>query len=292
MAAALATKPRPLDVSTFRAYKHGKNDDYPATGPSFGRFAKALSRAFVGIGATVPAFSYEAYSSAVEAGSSAGKDERCVTVLLQAADADYAARLHLEPDFIFALCDLVFGGSGTEAAYQEERPLSHIENEMAYHFAEIFGEQLPHAFQEAKLAAFIRYKPPADGLGEPPDFKPALRITLLATMMGFSGDLIVECNELLGNLLSGKPKGAGEGEPAESAYSQAIASHVEKTDVDVMAILSSVDMTLGELSTLSPGQLIRLGTALGKPIIVESDGVVIHQARLGQQSNRFCLSIL
>ena len=186
----------------------------------------------------------------------------------------------------------MFGGAGTEPAYQEERPISHIETDVAHHFADMFADQLPQAFQNSRMEAFTRYKPAADGLTEAPVFKPAMRVTLLASILGFSGELDVELNAPLAKILAKPASAMVEGDDSDSAYSTAIVSHVEKSDVEVTAILSTLEMTLADLSTLQPGQLIRLPTAVGKPVTVEGDGINIRQARLGQQSHRFCLSIL
>lgn len=290
--AAAAVKARALDIGTFRAYRTGQEDKFPLAASGFTRFGKAISRAMKGLGAAAPVIGYERHAPATSANAETSEDERRVTVLLIGGNPAHVARLHIEPGLVFALCDLVFGGSGTEPAYLEERPLSHIEKDVSMQFADMFAEQLPNAFQSQTLDPFTRFIPASDGLSDPPEFKAELRVTLLASLMGFSGELVVECNAALAALLAQRGPVLAETQNDAGPYSTAIVSRVEKSEVELGVILASLNLTLGELSTLQPGHVIALSTFVGKPVTIESDGVAMHQARLGQQSRRFCVSVL
>ena len=54
---------------------------------------------------------------------------------------------------------------------------------------------------------------------------------------------------------------------------------------------SALQMTLADLGKLQPGQLIRLPASFAKPVTLESDGIVLHRARLGQQSPGASVSV-
>lgn len=290
--AAAALRTTPLDAAIFRAYRTGRQDDHGQLPQGVAKFAKALTRGLAGLCATPPAFTYERHGPPEEAQAEAEADG--VSALLLHADPRYMARVSLDKPLAFALCDLLFGGIGTEKPYAEERPLSHIERDLGRHFIATLAQYLPQAFTALPQGAFTLFKPDPEAGKEPPEFKAALRISLIATIMGYSGDITIDLTESLANLgklAEGGPSGEAVAAPA-SSWTPQITANLERSDVELQAVLVSYDMTLEAISALQPGQVVKLPANFAGPVTLQSDGEPIHKARLGQQARRFCLSLL
>lgn len=293
--AAAALRAAPLDAATFRAYGSGRHDDHDDVSECFTRLCKLLARSLSGLCATPPNFSLER-AETVDAAMPAAAEGDGVRGLLQQADGDAFVRVSLDKPLVFSLCDLLLGGVGNEAPYAEQRPLSHIERELGLHLVSLIGEVLPQAFAGGPPEPFSLWKPKEDAGDEQPVFKPSLQLTILATVMSYSGEIRIELPPALAALArqaaapaAGPAAGAAR---AASGWSEQIATRLQPSELDVNAVLVSFKMTLADLGKLQPGQLIRLPASFAKPVTLESDGIVLHRARLGQQARRFCLSIL
>lgn len=289
---AAALRTRPLDAETFRAFRTGKSDDYGGMPHGFARFAKLLARAFAPLCATAPSFSVERIGG-IDADEDAGSEAETISALLLNSDPRYMARVTIDKPLAFALCELLLGGVGNEVPYAGERPLSHIEKDFGKLFIGMVAENLPHAFTADPVAPFELHKPKADAVEEAPPFKPAARVSMIATIMGYSGDISIELSADLVSLGKLGPAGAeAAGGTQASGWTPQIASRIEDSELEVKAVLTSFQMTLEDIGRLLPGQLVRLPVSFSKPVTLESDGVVLQRARLGQQARRFCLSVL
>lgn len=289
--AAAALRATPLDTATFRAYKDGKSDAYGRAPAVFSKFTKFFARSMASLGIAAPVITYEKHDRAASA--PAEVEFEGVAALLINLQGQAVACVRLEKAVAFGLCDLAFGGSGSEKPFAEERPLSHIEQDLARHFIELVGEHLPNALEDPVQNALTVYKPSTDGLSDPPVFKPVVTITLIIAVMGCSGEVKIDLGEEAASRLRPTGGSGGDGQAIQSSWTPQIAAHVEASEVDLIAVLTSFQMTLQDVTALQQGQTIRLATTLSKPVSIESsDGIAFHKARLGQQARRFCLSIL
>lgn len=294
MAAAAALRATPLDVATFRAYGSGKNGGQEDLSQGFARLCKLLTRALAGLCTTPPNFSLEK-AEAIDQGAAAVAEGEGVQAILQQEEPPLRLRVTLDKPLVFALCDLLLGGVGNEQAYAEQRPVSHIERDLGRHLISVIGEVLIQTFDSDALTSLTLWKPKEDAGEDPPDVKPTLRLTLLATIMSYSGEIIIELPSEIAALAKLAAPEADESRSAAkqaSGWGEQIAARIQPSEMDVQAVLTSFQMTLEDIGKLLPGQLIRLPTSFAKPVSLESDGVVLHKARLGQQARRFCLSIL
>lgn len=288
--AAAALRATPLNAEAFRVHKDSKSDAYGRAPAVFAKFIKLFTRSMAPLGIVTPVVAYEKHerSSPVPHGS----EFQGASGLLVTSQGQALAHVRMEKVVAFGLCELVFGGSGSERPYAEERPLSHIEQDIASHFISLVGEHLPNALEDPLPEALAIYRQPADGLSDPPAFLPVVTITLNIAVMGYSGEIEIDLAEAAAGCLRPTGVGSGDAPPAQSSWTSQIAARVESSEVELLAVLTSFQMTLQDLSALQPGQTVRLATTLSRPVSLESDGVAIHKARLGQQARRFCLSVL
>jgi flagellar motor switch protein FliM len=263
-----------LTASALRSSVESKSDDMGLLPQGFTRFAKALSRNFAQLAPASPGFSYESHVKSAPV----IPDEAAVIFLLQCPAPVAQLRLTLDRALVFGLCDVMFGGVGNEPPFAEARPLSNIEQAIAGMFAGYVGSLLPQAFA---TEPFSLHKP-SDDQEEAP-FSSAVTVTLLGTMHGYSGEMKIELPEALAGLF--KPQ-------ASLQAPEACAPNIEKIPVNLVAVLGDLSMSLEDLTRLSPGQTVRLNSTIATPISLESEGVELCKARLGQNARRFCLSVL
>lgn len=291
--AATALRAKPLDSAIFRALGSGSGGDHDGLNECFARFCKLLGRTLSGLCTMPPNFTVERIESAGAAEPAPGEADGVEALLQQ--EAEVLARVMLDKQLVFSLCDLLLGGVGNEPPYNEQRPLSHIERELGRHLIAIVAEVLPQAFDSEQLRSLKLWKPVEDEGEEPPQFKPSVRLTILATIMSYSGEVRIELSSEIAALAKATEPATASTAPsgrASGGWGEQIASRLQPSELDVTAVLTSFPMTLEDIGKLHPGQTMRLPTSFAKPVTLETDGVVLHQARLGQQARHFCLSVL
>jgi flagellar motor switch protein FliM len=265
---------KPLTAQAFRAAGEKSRDGLAQLPQGFGRFAKELGKSVAKLTASPPDFAYESFATIAGA---AGPDH--AVFLLQSAEPQRMVRVVLDRALVFGLCDLMLGGVGNEPPFTEERPLSRLELALAELFAIGVGETLPYAFPEGAIEPLTLRR----DAEEEPDFEAALSITMLGTIHGYSGEMRLDLNQTLADLLK-----------AQGAASEigAAKPSMDIINVELTAILAGLPMSLDEIGRFARGQLIRLGTHASTPVSVTSGGVELFKARLGQGERRFCLGVI
>ena len=78
---------------------------------------------------------------------------------------------------------------------------------------------------------------------------------------------------------------------ADEAWARDIQAGLEKTDLEVRAILDETPMTLGAIARLAVGQTIELGTAMDSLIVLECENRRLFRGRIGRSRDAYVLRV-
>ena len=195
--------------------------------------------------------------------------------------------------FVLALCDLSFGGTGHEPAYDsEERPLSKIERRLSHLALEEFVCEFPAVLERALGTAF---EPHAEPPGQnPPDTPPETSLVsgrLLVNLFGYSGEVRIHLNRK--DVLAIVPGGRGPASRMSASVGRQgyIGEQVNHTAITLRVSLAPETMPIGAIGTLKPGQLIRLSSTVHSPVLVSNEDVQLFSATLVSSSGRLAIRV-
>jgi flagellar motor switch protein FliM len=269
---------KPLTIQAIRAASVNASDVLAPLPPGFTALAKELGKGFNRLAASAPVFSFESCGKLAEQ-ALAGDDAHAAMML--AADNRFALRIVMDRGFVFGLCDLVFGGVGNEPHFAEDRPLSNIERAMADMFAGLVAETLPQAFEGVEMPNFAILAAESE---DAPEYRPEATVTILAAIHGATGEIKFELPRAFIAMLG--PQAA---QPIAAVVVQ---PRIDNVAVELTALLAEMPMSLGDVTRLARGQLIRLNATTATPVTVMSEGVELFRAKLGQSARRYCLGVM
>jgi flagellar motor switch protein FliM len=269
---------KPLTIQAIRAATVTASDALAPLPPLFNGLARELGKNFTQRWAATPGFTYESCTKLPEP-APAGEDAH--PAMIVAADNRFALRIVMDRGLVFGLCDLVFGGVGNEPPFAEDRPLSAIERSVADMFAELIAETLPQALDGADLPSFGLLQPER---ADAPEHRPEASVTMLAAIHGATGEIKFEVPRAFIACLV--PQAA---QPITAATAT---PRIDDVAVELTALLAEMPMSLGDVTRLARGQLIRLNATAATPVQVTSEGVELFRAKLGQSARRYCLGVI
>jgi flagellar motor switch protein FliM len=260
----------------------------------FNRFAQVLSTKLREMTSQIPIFVFESCSKAAtrpivsDEGVYPGLSEQ-----LYCPQIKQCVRVTANRAMIYAICDLAFGGSGSEKLHDVTRPFSKIEQALTSHFFKIIGTTLPAAMAPAPIAAFVPHVPLESHEGEAlKPFKPLVSVKILCNMQALSGEIVIDlpteviaCFEVT-TIQTGQ---TNMGKPSE--WSGQISDRLEMIEVDLVAILADLSMSVRAIADFSVGQTIGLGVDIESPLAIFCGATKLFSARLGQKQRKYCLVV-
>lgn len=210
-----------------------------------------------------------------------------VTQLLACAEMKYLFRVTLDRDLINMLCDLAFGGDGEEVQFTEPRPLSNIEHIIAKEFLNIVGKVLPESFPILSHHVFL---PVVSSTPLPTVFKPSLSAKFTCSVKSIKGEFVLDFpQDLVADLNFQFVETTGEVPVSE--WHEKMSTKLDMFEFDLEAVLATVPLSIGVVSTLKVGQVIPVGINLNSSIAIYSGATKLRQGRLGQKDGRYSLVI-
>lgn len=209
---------------------------------------------------------------------------------LSAPAGSIAGFISCEPALVFALCDAVMGGSGTEPAFEPEgRPLSKIETRLAGLLASLVQEHLVLKLAETSgqplqsaAAAVDRSAPPTD----------CISVRCLVSLMGQSGDIAVAVERRGLETLAGRPFAPGGQAAGVMAGGSTLRRRLPEIAIGVEVRTPPEIMALADVHRLSPGQVLRLSANIADPVSVTSGGHPLFEARLMRLKGALAVNLL
>ncbi len=79
--------------------------------------------------------------------------------------------------------------------------------------------------------------------------------------------------------------------PPDEEWLRAMKDQLEAAEIVCEATLSGAEITLAEVASLKPGQVLPLNEVAGAPVVLQCDGVPLFHCELGQQAGVFTLRL-
>jgi flagellar motor switch protein FliM len=287
--------PKPLTVAAVLAASRAKDAELLALAPLFARLADSLGQTAKSLTPKPIKFTFDGFDAGRAKASAKLPADPILSCRVCASAWSSIVTLTFDRSLLFAVTDAVFGGSGEEPPYSEERPHSNIEKQVAKEIHSVVIRAMTASFQAVAETEFsvLDDSEGNTSLSQAPAPAPELFVRFLAHLWGYSGELILGLPKSVVMMLQDKlraPAAPAEA-PHPSAWNGSIRRHISDADVALTAVLSEVDLSLDSLSHLQSGQIIKLPAKLGGPVTLVSDGEPVFTCALGQSQGRYVLSI-
>jgi flagellar motor switch protein FliM len=216
-----------------------------------------------------------------------------ISRLLNDPETGISLRLKLDKDFVQKFSEAVFGGDVIQVGDHESRPLSQIEKDVGQIFIKVVVEKLAEAFVFPKDTKFI-FEVPAEKnqVIEKAVFKPQITAKLNAQFgthcVGFTCDLptefIVRANVTAPKVTSTKTE-------VNPSWVRTINNVLEPTEIELIAVLTELQLKLSTVSNLRIGQTIPLDVNYKSSLKIQSGEIDLYSAHLGQSNGNYCVFI-
>jgi flagellar motor switch protein FliM len=221
---------------------------------------------------------------------------RVVVAVFHALAWDARIMLALESKFVFTLIEALFGGDGSEAPYNEHRPLTNVEMRIAQKTFEVVVKALQTEFAEVGRTSFKfeRIESRLDFAVIAPRASFAVVTRLNIRLLGRTGEMFVVIPQaalkpMRQNLAHDTT--ADEVAPPDPQWSKQIQNEVGRAEVTISAIIEEEGLTLGDIAALKVGQILQLQATPRSRVKLESNNQALFWCHLGQTDGLYTLRI-
>ena len=216
-----------------------------------------------------------------------------ISKLLNDLETGISLRVKLDQDFVQKFSQAVFGGDVTQVEDLEVRPLSQIEKDVGQIFIKVVVERLAEAFAFPKATKFAFEVPPEKNqVVEKAAFKPQITAKFNAQLgthcVGFTCDLpsefLLRANTIIPEATSTKIE-------VDPSWSKKISNTLKPTEIELVAVLTELQLKLNTVSNLRIGQTIPLDVNYKSSLKIRSGEIDLYSAHLGQSNGNYCLFI-
>lgn len=222
-------------------------------------------------------------------------EANALVAVLYSPEWDARIIVGFDRDFIFTMADVLFGADGTEPPIDEERSFSNIETRIARAIFEVAAKALQDSFSpiaETTLK-FERIESRMDFAVLGRRNNPAVVARLLLQAIGRGGEVFVIMPHSTLNPLRQQLSQvlAGDMSSRDKQWTHHFQSEIQRTEVNLQAILEERKLTLGEVVDLKVGQVIELQATPRSPIRLECNKQPIFNCLLGQMNGSYTLQV-
>ncbi len=291
MTARAATAYNPLVQSAGLAL-----DQLPMLPVIFERLGTRLGERLRPLANALPHFSLNQLTSESVGEALDGYEMNAIAGVFHAPAWDQRVVVGFDRDFIYTTVEMLFGGDGTEPPMEDIRSFTSIEQAVAKHIFELAAPALHEAFQPVDNVRFRfeRLETRIDFAASGRRSNPAVvgRFVMQAINRGGLMFVIVP-QAALASLRQALSSIAGEAheDDLDPQWLEQITSGVQQAEVGVRAVLEAEDYTLGDLSELATGDILKLPATLRSRVRVESNDQPLFWAFIGENEGLHTLRI-
>ncbi len=284
-----ANAPTKLTFDAIRMASGPALHKYPHLPRACANFAERLAQDMGGLAAAAIRIGLEGLDDSSAQGKPPPPFHAAFTTLLHAHAPPFHIHFAADRQLVFALCDVAFGGCGNEPPHQEDRPLSKIETALCRAAAETSAGALSAIYGGEAAPAFSIEGPAASEAGPA---AAAITARFLLHLHGYSGEILLGFTaQSLQALQAVKPSAPQPARRESIRQGSAIGNQLDGIDIELTAILAHIELSVGTLESLKPGQVIKLPNRVDTPVTVFSGGECLFTARMGQSAGRYALSV-
>jgi flagellar motor switch protein FliM len=222
-------------------------------------------------------------------------ESNAVAAMFHAVEWDTRILVGFDRDFIFTMVEVLFGSDGTEPPIDEERNFSNIEMRVAQTLFDEAGKALQAAFAQVAPTTFklerIETRMDFAIIGRRNNLSVVSKLLIQA--LGRGGEMFViipqsalsPMRQSLAHVLSGDSAGV------DPRWTKQMQNEVQRTKVDLRAILEERLITLGEVAEFKVGQLLELQATPRSQVRLECNGQALFACQLGQSGGSYTLRV-
>ncbi|PLW75501.1 flagellar motor switch protein FliM [Cohaesibacter celericrescens] len=198
-------------------------------------------------------------------------------------------------DFIFSMMEVMYGSDGSEPPIDDERPFSNIETRVARSLFNDAIKCLEDAFKSISdiTLKFERIETRMDFAVIGRRNNTAVVGRLLMQAIGRGGEMFVmvphtaltPLRQNLAQVVS------GEGNHRDKGWTQQFQAEIQRTHVDLEAVLEEKSITLDELANLKVGDVLQLQATPRSKITLQCNDQSLFTCSIGQADGSYCLKV-
>jgi flagellar motor switch protein FliM len=201
----------------------------------------------------------------------------------------------LDRRFIYSLTDAAFGGDGSNPPFESDRPFTSLEARLSKTVFEIvvpaFEELLhpitPVSFELEKIESKLDFQ--IMGQTE----IPVVVVQILFQILDNGGRLFMiipqqALHPVRKRLERARAFDIGGNDPD---WTSKLQNEIVTADVKLQSVLEAPELSLDDLASLQPGQIIRLACDAQTPVALECEGEKIFWCKLAQSKGYFSMVI-
>ena len=196
---------------------------------------------------------------------------------------------------VFAFVEFLCGGDGSEPPLRAQRMPTNIEKRISRQLFEEVATGLASALAglaktEVQVQA-VAEKGALEALGRPaaPVVMAAFELSVIGRrgrfVLAMPEDALDPVRKELVSAAGGAPR------PDDASWAAKLEKEVTKADVVLSAVLDELDLELGDVARLEPGQILELKTTPELAVKLEADGQALLKCQLGKSRGIYTLRV-
>ena len=222
-----------------------------------------------------------------------GHDGNTVAGIVSVQAWESRLLIGLDNDFIFALADALLGGDGSEQPYSEHRPLSNIELRVAELAFDLVGKALQNGFATVCETTFRldRIETRLDFVVIAPRTAFGVRAKIKVKIMGRDISIFILIPQAaLNSVRQGLERDpSAEMSIRDPRWSKQINEEIGRTEVTVRGVIEERQLTLGDIASLSAGEVLTLQANAKTKVRLECNAEPLFFCDLGQADGFYTL---
>ncbi|WP_264050778.1 flagellar motor switch protein FliM [Methylobacterium flocculans] len=218
-----------------------------------------------------------------------------VAGIFHAPEWDSHILVGLDRDFLFTMVEALFGADGAEPPVEDERAFSALEIRLAQTILEQVGKALESSFSLVSATPFrlerTETRMEFAVIGGRSNKAVEAKFSIQALNRG--GELFLILPQSVLNPM--RPALAkvltGDSAARDPAWTQQIATEVQKAQVTLRAVLEERTLTLGEIAGLKVGQVIGLDATPATRVKLEGNDRPLFWCHMGQAQGSYVLRV-
>ncbi|MDQ2079451.1 FliM/FliN family flagellar motor switch protein [Xanthobacteraceae bacterium Astr-EGSB] len=222
-------------------------------------------------------------------------EPNAIAAVFHVPEWDSRILVGFDRDFIFTMIEVLFGADGGEPPLDEERSFTNVEIRVSQALIDRVGKALQAAF-----ATISKITPKLERLETRMDFavigrrnSMAVCANLLLQALARGGELFVIIPHSALNPLrqSLTHVVSGDAVSSDPAWSRQMQTEIQRTEVELKAVLEERLLTLDEVANLRIGQVIALDATPRTFIRLECNDQLLYWCELGQSDGSYALRV-
>lgn len=219
-----------------------------------------------------------------------------ILAVFRAEQLDNYGLLTVDSNLIYSIVDVLLGGRrGTAAMRVEGRPYTTIERSLVQRMIEVVLADMTSAFEPLSKVHFeldrLEINPRFAAIARPGNAAVLVKLRIDMEDRGGRVELLLPyatlepIRELLLQMFMGEKFGR------DTIWESHLATELWRTEVDIDAVLDELNMTLGQVMALQPGQTIMLNASPDAEIEMRCGGVPLLRGRMGRMGYSMAVRI-